>query len=155
MKRRDSQWDSYGCEASIQLRRDDRPILEEIHARLGIGSIYDRATANKNRPNDNPQSQWKIGNGRDVSVLVALFERYPLRAKKARDFEIWREAHTIWCGLPRGKRYGGLNEAHLAPLKAQLESGRKYRETPAQSRDTKSEDARLFWLPEQTGAVAA
>jgi hypothetical protein len=32
---------SYRCIFSLHLRGDDRPILEEIHRNLGIGTVWD------------------------------------------------------------------------------------------------------------------
>lgn len=74
----------------ISLRADDRPILEEIRQRTGLGNIHSNGRSAVN--NGRPQVRWAVGDHAGCLVLVGLFDRYPLRAKKARDFAIWRDA---------------------------------------------------------------
>lgn len=83
-------------EFAIQLREDDRAILEEIRDYLGCGTVgmTSKAKARKNGMT-NARDQVKF-TCRDLESLrgkiVPHFERFPLRGKKAGDFEIWKRA---------------------------------------------------------------
>jgi hypothetical protein len=50
---------------------------------------------------------WIITKRAELGRLIEILDTYPLRAKKARDYAIWREAVRIWLamrptgGLPR------------------------------------------------------
>lgn len=83
---------NYSCRFEISLRDDDRAILEEIQRRLGIGTIYDRPARIRNGHNTQPQTAFYVCAIDECAELVELFEKYPLRAKKKRDFEIWKQA---------------------------------------------------------------
>lgn len=75
----------------VTLRDDDRPILEAIAARTGIGTLRPLPA----RLTFNPQATWAVASKRDHMTLVSIFDRFPLRAKKAQDYEIWRRAVLI------------------------------------------------------------
>jgi hypothetical protein len=82
---------TYVCSAEITLRADDAAILYEIVERTGIGRVHDkRGGDDPRRPN--PFSRWQFGKQAEARALVAIFDRYPLRAKKARDYAAWRRA---------------------------------------------------------------
>jgi hypothetical protein len=76
----------------LTLRADDLPIIEEIHRRTGLGIVFVRGPYGKN---PNPDAIWLVNKIAHMRRLVEIFDRYPLRAKKARDFAIWREG-VIW-----------------------------------------------------------
>ena len=110
----------YGCRFRISLREDDRGILEKIQEELGgIGFISKRAPTKKNQ---NPWVAYVIHKKSDCQVVQATFQVYPLRAKKARDFEIWSEALDCWMTHRRGDSW-----ENMILLKKNLEEGRKYR----------------------------
>lgn len=109
--------DNQACILSVALRSDDRPILEEIQRRLGIGGIHD----SHKRGNINPTSQWVVAKQSEVAQLVRLFDRYPLRAKKARDFMIWREAVAVICN-----RTDPMRRSRLRALKNQMTAVRQF-----------------------------
>jgi LAGLIDADG endonuclease len=71
----------------IQLRADDRPILTEIQREIGVGTVY-RVNLTGNRGTN---YKLIVQGWRQCLQIVNLFDRFPLRAKKARDFEVWRE----------------------------------------------------------------
>lgn len=80
------------CKFVIKLRADDTPILEEIHERLGFGRVIPLPS----RYGQRPQTEFTVWDKAGCVKLVEFFDRYPLRAKKARDFAIWREAVAEW-----------------------------------------------------------
>ncbi|HRP25378.1 DNA methyltransferase [Thauera sp.] len=84
--------EAYDCQFSITLRADDRDILREMQVRLGgIGSLAERT-----RDGANPQVRYCISSKADCQILRAVLSTFPLRAKKARDFEIWCHALDAW-----------------------------------------------------------
>lgn len=74
-----------------------------------------------------PSARWQVYDRYGCAVIVSLFDRYPLRAKKARDYAIWREAVIEWnvTGARKGKACA-LNWGRMVELKAQLEAVRGY-----------------------------
>ena len=74
---------------SLSMRDDDEDVVMEIVEALGnIGSVH-------HRPNDgntsNPAIFWLVSGKSDCQKLIDHFDKYPLRSKKARDYEIWKE----------------------------------------------------------------
>lgn len=113
--------ETYDCQFSINLRSDDRAILVEMQRQLGgIGSLADRPA----RDNANSQVRFCISSKVHCQILRSALTVFPLRAKKARDFEIWCHALDAWLNhepksswddvsfyrdqLMMVKRFGGL-----------------------------------------------
>jgi hypothetical protein len=115
----------YGCAMRLAVRADDRPILLEIQRRTGLGRIYE-TPANGNA---NPSSAWSVQSKGDVLALVAILDRFPLRAKKARDYAIWREAVLLWATNYRKRAAvnGIADWSEMASLREQLGVARAYR----------------------------
>jgi LAGLIDADG endonuclease len=86
---------SYYCALQLSLRTDDRAILEEIRSTVGFGLLIDEKRRSRAR-NEKPKSVWIVTRRDDCCHVVDLFRRFPLRAKKARDFEVWAEAVSVW-----------------------------------------------------------
>jgi 2-polyprenyl-3-methyl-5-hydroxy-6-metoxy-1,4-benzoquinol methylase len=76
---------------SLGLREDDRETLEFAKRILGdVGSI---STGQNQRITDaKPIVVWTVCGKREIAQVVEFFRTFPLRSKKARDFEIWSEA---------------------------------------------------------------
>ncbi len=85
---------SYRCQFKIALRNDDRRVLELIRENLGFGKIYARPAYLTRNRNEHAQAIFWVCPTGDCVKLAALFEKYPLRAKKQRDFGIWKLAVT-------------------------------------------------------------
>lgn len=79
------------CIFSINLRRDDRAILERIQQTLGFGRLYDRRPSQTTR-NTRPQTTYAASTVKDCIAIAAIFRQFPLQAKKAKDFAVWAEA---------------------------------------------------------------
>ncbi len=74
----------------IVLRDDDAPIVRDVQSYLGVGFITTISTKRHAR-NDMPSVRLTVENPDQLAnVIIPLFEKYPLRAKKARDFPLWR-----------------------------------------------------------------
>lgn len=81
---------SVQCVFGIDLRADDASVLEEAQRAVGLGAVRYRETATS------ATASWLVSRKAETAEIVDLFNRFPLRAKKARDFERWREAVLLW-----------------------------------------------------------
>ena len=79
---------AWQCTFTIALRDDDIAILYEIQSELGIGQVYQR----KKQGKSNPQVEWKVGSLDECLRLIHVLDRFSLRARKAKDYHIWRRA---------------------------------------------------------------
>lgn len=111
----------YCCRFSLRVRADERPIVEEIIARTGIGVLTERPSDSRGRAN--PTIVWQAQAKADVAALVELLDRFPLRAKKLHDYLIWREAVIAWGETRRAVKH---DWTRIAELKEMLEAGRKF-----------------------------
>lgn len=100
----------------IGLRADDSTILAELKEEFG-GSLTVRH--HRGRRNDCPVADWVVGSKDDLRKIVAYFDRYPLRAKKAGDYAIWREAVLIYLA-------GNRRSPELPGCFDRLQEVRKY-----------------------------
>lgn len=76
-------------EFSIEVRADDREVLERILATIGCGKVYD---CSYERYGWYPHAKYKIGNKKDmVEHLFPFLDAYPLQAKKAEVYERFRK----------------------------------------------------------------
>ncbi len=71
---------------TISFRDDDLPILVTIRNVLGFGSLYFSHNGQRK-----PTARLDFSRHSDAIRLVHIFDLYPLRAKKARDYAVWRE----------------------------------------------------------------
>ena len=72
---------------SIALRKDDEEILKHIKESLGFGKI----SLPSNAEGRNPSISFRVDKIADLAeVIVPLFEKYPLRSKKGKEFSIWK-----------------------------------------------------------------
>jgi len=112
----------------IGLRDDDTEILTQIKEALGVGSL----TAPFRYSNEKQKVTYNVARIKDLhDVIVPFFEKYPLRAKKARDFAIWKEAvDLLWEKQQRvgNERYLETEKLHLALLHDALQEVRRYAE---------------------------
>jgi hypothetical protein len=121
---------TYSVRFEIKLRADDCAILQECRDRLGIGNVHYGQTTN---PKHGDVARWAVRSHSDREVLIALLDKCPLRAKKARDYAIWREASQLTRGIQhtggRGKAQT-VNQhvwARVGQLYQQLKEERAYK----------------------------
>lgn len=114
----------YACHFTLKLRDDERPILEEIVARTGIGHLKPDLV----RGNSNPCLVWVVQSKAECVKLVALLDQFPIRARKAKDYAIWREAVAHWITSRKGSRWHGPRDwSGMIAYKAAIEDARLYR----------------------------
>src|SRR5215831_4963271 len=96
----------------IKLRQDDEEIVRLIHSYFGVGYVHYPRHLDP-RINGKDQVAYQAQRTRDMAgVIVPHFERYPLRAKKQRDFAIWRQGVEVLSRVQgrhkRGRKGNGL-----------------------------------------------
>jgi hypothetical protein len=75
-------------EFEIEVRADDREIIERIQETLQCGSIYQ---LDYERYGWKPHVKLKVSNIKDLQQqIIPFFLEHPLQAKKARSFQIFR-----------------------------------------------------------------
>ena len=75
---------------AIELRSDDKDILVMIKDRLGCGSI--------SYYKEGKVVRYQVSNLDDLgNVVVPFFMEHPLIGKKAKDFELWKDAVKLLC----------------------------------------------------------
>lgn len=88
----------YRPKLQVQLRADDCWAIENLRLAIGGGVVYQRkeqkATHNRGLSKPTTQCEWK--NTEDLLLVIKHFDEYPLRAKKLRDYIIWRKAVIIF-----------------------------------------------------------
>lgn len=77
----------YYLQFVISLRADDRPILDNICRTTGLGVLSYRQP-----PQGNALTTWRVHRRQDMLRLITILDHFPLRAKKADDYAIWRRA---------------------------------------------------------------
>lgn len=123
---------NYMARFMLRVRDDDRGVLEEILRQTGLGGLIDEPE--RRNGNTGGACYWHVSAKRECLGLVALLDRYPLRAKKARDYALWRVAVLAWSRVQNPTRDPAENAAiwrDMAALKTQLINTRVYIEAPA------------------------
>lgn len=115
---------SYRCIFTLHLRGDDRPILEEIHKTLAIGTLCDLPPYGER--GINPTARWEVVRKQEVIALRDIFLMFPLRAKKATDFAIWSRAVDEW--KTHTSKWDNVSWESIIMLKGELEASRKYKD---------------------------
>ena len=82
-------------EFEIEVRKDDQEVLERILITIGIGRIYD---CSYDRYGWYPHVKYKITSIWDMKeFLFPFLDSYPLQAKKAKAYAIFREIVLMVC----------------------------------------------------------
>lgn len=119
------QGDYYECHFQIKLRKDDRSILEKIQEMFGFGRIQDVGKSGTS----NPASIFVVVKREDCFKIAKFFIKFPLRAKKQRDFYKWCEALLNWKNQKRGNRwYGKSDVSAIRKNWIELKKIREYKE---------------------------
>lgn len=113
----------------INLRADDEPILAQIKEHLGCGELR----LLKQTRGSNPCIVFRVRRTEDLkNKVVVHFDKFPLRAKKQRDFKLWKEGvEILWSVLNQPKRIGPKRwtlsqRVEFAAITDQLKAIRKF-----------------------------
>ena len=103
---------------TIDLHIDDVEILYKIAKNLGIGAVY----ISKTRPDLRSTARFIVNNFEDInSVLIPIFNEFPLQTTKYLDFTSFKHAALIKSsskGIYRGRiSYNNFSQADLVKLK--------------------------------------
>jgi len=111
------------AEFSIELRADDREILERIKETLGCGKIYN---CNYERYGWYPHVKYKVSRLDEISeILIPFLEKCPLQAKKSETFRYFKE---IIRKRMRGEHLTKKGVREIIKLQAKIRSlGKKHR----------------------------
>ncbi len=75
---------------SLHMRDDERPILEKVQKFFEAGRLNGVSSNGNNAVHFNIRSREDV-----LTKLIPHFEKFPLQAKKQRDFLLWKEAVAI------------------------------------------------------------
>lgn len=93
----------------IELRGDDREVLERLKATWKCGRIYE---LNYARYGWKPHIKYAVKSRKEIfDVVIPFFKKYPLQGKKAKDFEDFCQAAEIFA------RKGHLTKEGIKKLK--------------------------------------
>jgi len=122
------------AEFSIELRADDREILERIQKTIGCGKIYH---CNYERYGWYPHAKYKVSRLDEISeVLIPFLEKTPLQAKKAETFQYFKQ---IIRKRIKGEHLTKKGVEEIIKLQAKIRSlGKKHRLETARIRENRS-----------------
>lgn len=120
---------------SLNLRADDRAVLRALSEAFGGKLSVDRRSQGKVGASA-PRIFWHVVTKVDMLRLVEYFDQFPLRAKKARDYALWREAVLLYA-----ERGGADAYAELMALRVALMDGRAYAAAAAEDLLVEAETA--------------
>lgn len=122
--------DYYACHFQIKMRRDDRPILQKIRRLTGVGRVFDADYRSPDRDSC-PQAVYLVQDRAGCVVIRDLFMRFPLRAKKLREFEEWSRALDDWLAQERGNRWHGPGDKSAMERRwLRMKRLREYQDAP-------------------------
>lgn len=124
---------------TIELRSDDKPILDLIQAYWQCGSMYYKHVRGRRCPG----FAYSVRRIAELArIIVPHFDSYPLMAKKANDFQIWKQgiallhrvssrkaevAHSAQGKiLGRIRRWKDVEHKEFDDLSSQLKECRRY-----------------------------
>lgn len=97
----------------IGLRDDDYHILEQVKNEFGFGSLGRQKPVLTHYAlgpiNAKPICYFRVRKKEECLQLINFFDKYKLRSKKKRDYEIWREAFFVKKEMKKGNRWCGPN----------------------------------------------
>jgi hypothetical protein len=102
---------------TIGLRADDAAVLAELQREFG-GSLR----FVKPRQKDKAKVHWDVAAKTDLAKLIGYFDAFPLRAKKANDYSIWRQAVLMYCASRQSS-----SSQEMVTLALALSESRSYR----------------------------
>jgi hypothetical protein len=113
------------CRAVVKLREDDRPLLEALAARTGIGRVYGQPAG----ATSGPAAAWIVYRQQELQSAVRLLDAAGLRGRKRLEFEAWARGALEFANA-RGQRRR-RDQSLVDDACACLAEARAYRSPPA------------------------
>jgi LAGLIDADG DNA endonuclease family protein len=129
------------CQMTAALRRDDGGVLADLCRCTGLGHVYLTAARRTSRP----QATWSIASKRECAELVRILRRFPMRARKRRDFEIWARAVDRWVAVSYDTRADPHFHSAMARDAELLRRVRRYDNTQPPALEGPDEALLAYW----------
>lgn len=107
---------SLSCYMGLAVRDDDADLLQTLASLTGIGVVR------RKNERGNPQAIWHVYRKDHAARLRRLLDEHPLRSRKRREFDVWRDAVHAWLGTAPDRF------ERMRALKGDLHAARAYRE---------------------------
>jgi len=103
----------------IQLHKDDRPLLEYLKNRLGMGTLNPTLASLDSGKINSYQSNyctWRVSAQKDILKLIEFFSLHPMNTNKQLNFLDWAKAFELYNSL----KDRNLNITEKEMIKAQI-----------------------------------
>ncbi len=117
---------NHRCSVRVNVRDDDASLMAELREITRLGRIR----RNPARGSSAPQVCWAIDTRADSLRLSQLLERYPLRAHKAGDADLWCAAVHWWTDGQPSHATSGRDWAPMVYLRSRLLERRRTDRVP-------------------------
>lgn len=121
---KEKQGGYYACHFTLKMRDDEEPILREILKKTRVGRLSAERTG---RGNSKPCLIWVVQSKYDCIRFIRMIDYFPIRARKAKEYAIWREAYFYWINMKRGNAWHGPRDwSKMVEYKLAIEKAREY-----------------------------
>jgi hypothetical protein len=132
---------NWQCAMTVAVRLDDGDVLADLCRSSGLG----RLSSKRPRRGSRAQMVWSIASKAECVALVRLLRRFPLRARKRRDFEIWSKAVDRWAASPYETRRDRSFHPDMAEAVDRLRNVRRYVNLPPPALDGSTDDLLTYF----------
>lgn len=101
---------TYRCAFYIKLRDDDIRLLQWLQRSTGLGTIRRQNRTDGSKPS----ATWAVYRKAEVMQLARIFDEFPLRSKKRRDWMTWCRAVEFWADVSYGVDWAPMEEHYHA-----------------------------------------
>jgi hypothetical protein len=105
----------------IMTKTYDSEILKNIRDFLGVGHVYERPKP-RHRLGHRQSGHQLIVFGANCLRIVEFFEKFPLRANKRMDLELWKRATKVHCQRKPHTRWKKADLIEMVKIRLQLDA---------------------------------
>ncbi len=132
----------------LGLRDDDAEVIRQIQSYWQCGSIH-FSKQKTNVAGANPAVNFRVHRAVDLmKIIVPHFEKFPLMAKKSRDFEIWKLAVILQYEIKQRKKQAPSSGRGTMPKWSKEETA-LFGEYSQAIRDTRKYNSKNIEIPEK------
>jgi hypothetical protein len=132
---------TWACAMTVAVRLDDGDVLADLCRSSGLGHVRTKPAYRGSRP----QATWRIASKRECLELARLLDRFPLRARKRHDCEIWSRAVKRWAASPYDARRDERFHSEMHRAADQLRRVRHYVKSPLPALEGPSTDLLAYF----------